>query len=137
MGMHGKGGPGMGMHGKGPGGPFEMLMKGDLPEFIKTKLGITPQQIGQIKNLVQGHMARMEQLQLEKKRVMAQLMVEWLQDRLDENKIKGLWARKLKAAQEMMQKKLELKLGIAKVLTAQQRLKILSHHKPGGGCGGK
>jgi Spy/CpxP family protein refolding chaperone len=95
------------------------------PEHARVALGLNPQQLNQLKQLKAQHEARMDALRLEKKRVKAALKVEWLADRLDEGKLKALQARMLKAVSDKKQRQFDTSLAIARILTPQQRLKLL------------
>jgi Spy/CpxP family protein refolding chaperone len=132
------GGPGMGRgmgrgmgHGSGKGfrggrgGGMGKLLNAD-PTVLKQRLGLTDAQVKQLEPLRTKHRTEMDKIRLEKQRIQAQLEVLWLADALDPAKIRTLAAQKSAAAAKADKERLELRLAVAKILTAEQRTKLLS-----------
>jgi Spy/CpxP family protein refolding chaperone len=133
------GGPGWKRGGPGRfgghwGGPHGTLLFGDF-DRAKNALGLTPAQVSKLEALRKSHPAAVAKLRLEKERIHAQMKVEWLKDTLNEGAVRALHGRLLAAGQAIAQKQFEVRLSIAKLLTPEQRAKLLTLRGPGRGLG--
>lgn len=118
-------GAGKGWRGGRGGGGMGKLMHAD-PAVLKQRLGLTDAQVKQLEPLRTKHRTEMDKIRLEKQRIKAQLKVLWLADALDPAKIRTLAAQQSAAEAKADKERLEFQLAAAKILTVEQRTKILS-----------
>lgn len=121
---------GMGKHRGGKGLGFGKLMRANLNRLAK-RFGLSAQQVKQLKQLRKQHKGKMAKVRLKMARINAQMRVHWLADKPNMWKLRKLHLQKLKLKTKMANRRFNLHIQVAKILTPTQRMKLMRARRRG------
>jgi Spy/CpxP family protein refolding chaperone len=119
-------GRGMGHHRGGRGGKgmgVGKVMRGDLKQ-LKKVLGLSAHQVNQVKQLRKANTGKQTQVRLRMARIHAQMRVHWLAAKPNAWKLKKLHQKKLTLKTKMANRRFNIRLKVAQILTPTQRMKL-------------
>jgi hypothetical protein len=106
-------------------------------ERMAKALGLSEAQAKQVKAVRDKQQADMGKLRLQKRRLKAEMRVEWLKDSPDQGKLRSLGGQLSKLEAERDKLRMETRLKISSLLTPEQRAKAKTLGiGPGSGPGG-